>query len=138
MLFGLETCDVMILGLTVRTLCSLSYPKRFPKKFVWLLLVSGALVKGCGSSITYLLTCVGIHPGRVEPASPIAPIALMMFHGSLHAEVPSSGVAAVRGFAAQAKLSLPGLRAPERPLFTYTPPFGSNPGDATGTQGIGV
>ncbi len=43
------------------------------------------------------------------------------FVGSYHTEVPSPGVAALKCFAAQAKLSLPGLRAPERPLFTYTP-----------------
>ncbi len=41
---------------------------------------------------------------------------------SLHSEVPSSGVAAFIGFAAQAK---------RRSVL----PFGFNPDDATGTQG---
>ncbi len=123
MLLGLEACDLVRLGLTVRTLCSLLYPKRFPKKLYKSseICLAAFGIGGIGKGvrlINYLLTCVGIHPGRVEPVSPIA---LMMFYGSLHAEVPSSGVAAVRGFAAQAKLSLPGLRAPERPLFTHTP-----------------
>ncbi len=43
--------------------------------------------------------------------------------GSQHAEVPSPDVSTFTDFAAQAKLSLPGLRAPEHPLFTYTPPL---------------
>ncbi len=34
---------------------------------------------------------------------------------------PRSPVPSFGGFAAQTNLSLPGLRAPERPLFTYTP-----------------
>ncbi len=38
--------------------------------------------------------------------------------GRQHVEVPSLDVAAFIGFAAQAKLSSSGLRAPERPLFT--------------------
>ncbi len=38
-------------------------------------------------------------------------------------------------WALQLKPRLPGLRAPE---FVHTLPFGLNPGDAMGTQGIGV
>ncbi len=49
---------------------------------------------------------------------------------SQHTEVPSPGVAAFIGFAAQAKLVQ---------FVLNTLPFGFNPGDAvTGTQGIGV
>ncbi len=61
----------------------------------------------------YIFSCVSIHPGRVEPASSIDDVSWVSAHRS-------PGVAAFRGFAAQAKLSLPGLRALERPLFTYT------------------
>ncbi len=42
--------------------------------------------------------------------------------GSYHAEVPGPGVAAFKGFAAKAKLGLPGLSALEHPIFTDTPP----------------
>ncbi len=53
-------------------------------------------------------TCGGIHPRRVEPASPR--------HGDVSgSEVSSPGVEAFIGFAAQAK---PALTALERPLFT--------------------
>ncbi len=38
--------------------------------------------------------------------------------GGLHSEVSSPGAAAFIGFAAQARPSLPGLRAPELPLLT--------------------
>ncbi len=49
--------------------------------------------------------------------------------------LPSPGVAAVFGFAAQAKLA----RFMSAGGFAlHTLPFGFNPGDATGTQGIGV
>ncbi len=74
----------------------------------------------------YLLTCGHIHPGRVEPASPR--------HGDV-SWVPSPRVAAHIGFAAQVKPAR-FVRAGAPALHTL--PFGFNPGDATGTQGIGV
>ncbi len=40
--------------------------------------------------------------------------------------------------ALQLKPSLSDLRAPERPLFTHPPPFGFNPDDVMGVQGISV
>ncbi len=46
----------------------------------------------------------------------------------------SPGVAAFRGFAAYARLESAGAPA----LNIHTLPFGFNPGEATGTQGIGV
>ncbi len=54
--------------------------------------------------------------------------------GSLHTEVPSPGVAALIGFVAQAK---PVRFESARTSALHTLPFGCNPGDATGTQGIG-
>ncbi len=48
---------------------------------------------------------------------------------SQHTEVLNPGVAALIGFATQAKLDR---------FVTHTLPFGFNPDDATGTQGIGV
>ncbi len=55
--------------------------------------------------------------------------------GIWHTEVPSPWVAAFIGFAAQAKLAW-FVRAGASALRTL--PFGFNPGDATGTLGIGV
>ncbi len=50
-------------------------------------------------------------------------------------EVPSPGVTAFICFAAQAKpIRFESAGAPA----LHTLPFGFNPGDATGTQGIGV
>ncbi len=50
------------------------------------------------------------------------------FVGSKHTEAPSPGVAAFIGFAAKTK-----------PVqFENALPFCMNPGDATGTQGIGI
>ncbi len=55
--------------------------------------------------------------------------------GIMHTKVPSLGVAAFIGFAAQAKL----VRFGSAGTFAlHTLPFGFIPGDATGTQGIGV
>ncbi len=55
--------------------------------------------------------------------------------GIMHTEVPSFGMAAFIGFAAQAKH----VRFVSAGAFAlHTLPFGFNPGDATGTQGIGV
>ncbi len=42
-------------------------------------------------------------------------------------------IASLHLLALQLKPSLPGLIAPERPLFTHTLPVGFNPGDATGS-----
>ncbi len=63
-----------------------------------------------------------------------------MFHGQVAHLGPQSRRRCIHCIVAQAKLSLPGLRAPERPLFTHTHTLNSglNLGDATGTQGIGV
>ncbi len=55
--------------------------------------------------------------------------------GSWHTEVLSPGVVAFIGFAAQAK-PVQFESAGEPALHTF--PFGFNPGDATGTQGMGV
>ncbi len=69
-----------------------------------------------------MLTCGGMYSGRVELASSL---------GNWHAEMPSPGVAAIIGFAAQTKLLWV-----ESALHTLHINF--NPGDATVTQGIGV
>ncbi len=54
--------------------------------------------------------------------------------GRQHAAVPSPGVAAFIGFAAQATLArFVSAGAPT----LYTLPFGFNPGDATGMEEIG-
>ncbi len=50
-------------------------------------------------------------------------------------EVPSSGVSAFIGFAAQAKLTLLGSAGTS---VLSALPFGFDPGDAMGTQEIGV
>ncbi len=60
------------------------------------------------------------------------PVNARCFMGRWHTEVPSPGVAAFIGFAAQAKL----VRVASG-LHTELP-FGFNSGDATGTRGIGV
>ncbi len=52
--------------------------------------------------------------------------------GSKHIEIPSRGVAALIGFAAQEKSTAASA------LHTLLLPFGLNPGDATGTQRIVV
>ncbi len=53
----------------------------------------------------------------------------------MHTEVPNLGVAAFSGFAAQVKL----VRFDSAGTSVlHTLPFGLNPGDATGTQGIGI
>ncbi len=57
--------------------------------------------------------------------------------GRQHAEVPSLGVAAFIGFAAQAK-PVWFENATASTLHIHILPFGFNPGDATGTRGIGV
>ncbi len=58
-----------------------------------------------------------------------------MFIGYIARRGPQSGVAAFIGFAAQAKL----VRFVSAGAFAlHTLPFSFNPGDATGTQGIGV
>ncbi len=64
----------------------------------------------------------------VEPASP------KENHGDV-SWVPGPGVAKFIGFAAQAKLVR--FESTEASAL-HTLPFGLNPGDATGTQGIGV
>ncbi len=74
----------------------------------------------------YLYTCGGIHPGRIEPASPR--------YGDVP-WVPSPSVAVFIGFAAQARLvRFVSAGAPA----LHTLPFGFTPGDATGTQGIRI
>ncbi len=60
-----------------------------------------------------------------------------MFRGQLAHRGPCPGVAAFIGLPAQAKLA----RLKSAGAFAiriHTLPFGFNPGDATGTQGIGV
>ncbi len=55
--------------------------------------------------------------------------------GGHHTEVPSPGVAAFIGFAAEAKpVRFKGAGA----SALHALPFGFNPGDATRTQGIGI
>ncbi len=66
-----------------------------------------------------VITCSDIHPGWVELAS------------LKHDEVPSPGVTT-----AQAKL-VQFVTVGASALHT-SPPFGFNPGDATGKRGIGV
>ncbi len=57
------------------------------------------------------------------------------FVGSYYTAVPSPGVAAFIGFAAQVKP----IRLESAEASTcHTLPFGFNPRDATGTQGTGV
>ncbi len=74
----------------------------------------------------YLYTCGGIHPGRIDPATPR--------HGDV-SWVPSPGVAAFIGFAVQARLVwFVSAGAPT----LHTLPFGFTPGDAMGTQGIRI
>ncbi len=77
-------------------------------------------------------TCGGIHQGRVELASPRR--GDVSWVGG-HAKVPNPGMAAFIGLAAQARL-VRFMNAGVSALHTL--PFVSNPGDATGTQGIGV
>ncbi len=60
---------------------------------------------------------------------------IVIFVDSLHAEVPSPGVAVFIGFAAQAKLVW--CESTEASAL-HTDPFGFNPGDATGAHGAGV
>ncbi len=55
--------------------------------------------------------------------------------GRWHTEVPSHGVPAFIGFAAQSKPAR--FESAEAAAF-YTFPFAFDPSDATGTQGIGV
>ncbi len=60
---------------------------------------------------------------------------MVIFVDNLHVEVPSPGVAAFIGFAAQAKpVRFESAGAPV--LHTIT--LGFKPGDTTGEQGIGV
>ncbi len=60
----------------------------------------------------------------------------MRIYVRYHTEVPSPGVAAFNGFAAQAKLAR-FVGAGTSALHT-TIPVGLNPGNPMGTQGIGV
>ncbi len=63
----------------------------------------------------FLCTCGGIHPGRVEPASPFGDVSWV---GS----TPRSPLpASLYLFAFQLKSSLPCVRAPERLLFKHPP-----------------
>ncbi len=67
--------------------------------------------------IQSLSACIGIHPGRVDPATP------MEKHGDV------SLVVTFIGFAAQAKpVRFESVGASARHTL---PPFGFNPGDAT-------
>ncbi len=69
--------------------------------------------------------CFGVHPGRVEPASPMWRFVDWWS--------TSPGVTALIGFVAQTKLArFVNFGA----SVLHTLPFGFDPGDAAGTQGI--
>ncbi len=86
------------------------------------------------STYFYVFTFGGIHPGRVEPASPTEKHGNALI-GSWHTEVLNPGVAAFIGFAAQAKLVPIGS---DGASALHTLHFTSTSDDATGAQGIGV
>ncbi len=69
------------------------------------------------SWIVLTFTCGGIHPGRVEPASP------MHDDVSWVGSTPRSPIpASLHLLAMQLKPSVSSLWAPEHPLFTHPPP----------------
>ncbi len=67
-------------------------------------------------------TCGGIHAGRVEPAS--LKVIIFIYDVSWADSAPRSPVpVSLHSLASQLKISLPGLIAPEHPLFTFGPSF---------------
>ncbi len=91
-------------------------------KLTYVLLVYTAATKAFSNNLlTCACTCVGIHPGRVDPASPIE-----LTDSQLHDDVPVS----LHSLALQPKPSLLARFESARAYALHTlPPFGLNTGD---------